>query len=95
MLVRSSDFVFRYGGEEFLVVLTETRTDQALAAADRVRAALQARETKAGRLQTFGVTASIGVAQHGGHPGENYLIMTADEALYRAKHAGRNRVERG
>ena len=93
--VRPSDFVFRYGGEEFLVVLVETRIDQALAVAERVRAALQGRAIKAGGLETFGVTASIGVAEHGGQPDENYLIKTADEALYRAKHAGRKRVERG
>ena len=93
--VRPSDFVFRYGGEEFLVVLVETRLDQAMAIAERVRAALQARAIKAGGLETFGVTASIGVAEHGGHPDENYLIKAADEALYRAKNTGRNRVERG
>ena len=58
--VRPSDFVFRYGGEEFLVVLVETRMDQAMAIAERVRAALQGREIKAGGLETFGVTASIG-----------------------------------
>ena len=50
---------------------------------------------KAGGLETFSVTASIGVAEHGGHPDENYLIKAADEALYRAKQTGRNRVERG
>lgn len=93
--VRPSDFVFRYGGEEFLVVLVETSLDQALAIAERVRAALEARQIKAGGVDTFGVTASIGVAEHGGHPDENYLVKTADEALYRAKQSGRNRVERG
>ena len=93
--VRPSDFVFRYGGEEFLVVLVETRLDQAMAIAERVRAALQGRAIKAGGLEPFSVTASIGVAEHGGHPDENYLIKAADEALYRAKNTGRNRVERG
>ena len=44
-------------------------------------------------LPPFSITASIGVAAHQGHPDENYLIKAADDALYRAKQNGRNRVE--
>ncbi|AYG94494.1 diguanylate cyclase [Brevundimonas naejangsanensis] len=91
--VRPSDFVFRYGGEEFLIVLVETTLQQAVAVAERTRQALEARDIKIGGAERLRVTASIGAAEHGGHPDENYLIKTADEALYRAKQAGRNRVE--
>ncbi len=91
--VRPSDFVFRYGGEEFLVVLVETGLRQAAIIAERMRQALAAKAVTASGLAPFHVTVSIGVAEHGGHPDENYLVKQADDALYRAKQAGRNRVE--
>jgi len=91
--VRPSDFVFRYGGEEFLIVLVETTLRQAVAVAERTRQALEARDIKIGGGGRLRVTASIGAAEHGGHPDEAYLIKAADTALYRAKQAGRNRVE--
>lgn len=92
--VRPSDFVFRYGGEEFLVVLVETGIEQAALVAERVRAALQQKAIKVGNSGELRVAASIGVAEHSGHPDENFLIKSADEALYRAKQGGRNRVVR-
>ncbi len=91
--VRPSDFVFRYGGEEFLVVLVETSLHQAATIAERMRLALAAKPIAAAGLPPFSITASIGVAAHQGHPDENYLIKAADDALYRAKQNGRNRVE--
>lgn len=90
--VRPSDFVFRYGGEEFLVVLVETSVDQAAIVAERVRQAVQEKPFKMGNLTHVEVTASIGVAEHCGHPDENFLIKSADTALYQAKQSGRNRV---
>jgi len=91
--VRPSDFVFRYGGEEFLIVLVETHLHQAATIAERMRLALAAKPITAAGLAPFNVTASIGVAEHRGHPDENYLVKAADDALYRAKQNGRNRVE--
>lgn len=91
--VRPSDFVFRYGGEEFLIVLVETSLRQAATIAERMRQALAAKSITASGLEPFHVTVSIGAAEHGGHPDENYLVKAADEALYRAKQNGRNRVE--
>ncbi|WP_303719445.1 diguanylate cyclase [Brevundimonas naejangsanensis] len=91
--VRPSDFVFRYGGEEFLVVLVETGLRQAAIIAERMRQALAVKAVTASGLAPFHVTVSIGVAEHGGHPDENYLVKQADDALYRAKQNGRNRVE--
>ncbi|WP_409020356.1 diguanylate cyclase [Brevundimonas vesicularis] len=92
--VRPSDFVFRYGGEEFLVVLVETDIEQAALVAERVRVALQQKSIKVGNSGELRVAASIGVVEHSGHPDESFLIKSADEALYRAKQGGRNRVVR-
>jgi len=91
--VRPSDFVFRYGGEEFLVILTETGAAEAGSVAERIRLALAASKLDAGTSESLCVTASFGVALHGGHPDQQYLIKAADEALYAAKAAGRNRIE--
>ncbi|QSR19573.1 diguanylate cyclase [Novosphingobium sp. KA1] len=91
--VRSSDFVFRYGGEEFLVVLVETGRDQAYDIAERIRADLERRDLEIENGQTLQVSASIGIACHTGHPDQKYLIKSADEALYKAKQNGRNRIE--
>ena len=90
--VRPSDFVFRYGGEEFLIVLNETGVEQARAVAERIRYALQQSAIEASAGEELRVTASFGVAAHGGHPDQKYLIKVADDALYAAKAEGRNRV---
>jgi diguanylate cyclase (GGDEF)-like protein len=89
--VRATDSAYRYGGEEFLVVLRETDEAGAGMLAERLRAAME--RTLARQPAGRGVTASFGVAQYGESralPGP--LVEAADRALYRAKHAGRNRV---
>ena len=92
--VRASDICCRYGGEELTLVLLDASLENTCKRAEVIRKALEAltltHEGKAlGKL-----TASFGVVsapQHGQHIGE--LLETADAALYRAKHGGRNRVE--
>ena len=91
--VRPSDFVFRYGGEEFLVVLTETAVGDAQIVAERIRLALEVTKLDTGTSEAIAITASFGIAAHGGHPDQQYLIKAADQALYAAKSAGRNRIE--
>ena len=88
---RGTDMVARYGGEEMALVLPETDSAGALVIAERIRSAVaHARhQTDQGALQ---VTASIGIATWPGTDPEA-LIDHADKALYRAKQAGRNRVE--
>ncbi|WP_173934746.1 GGDEF domain-containing protein [Chelativorans sp. Marseille-P2723] len=90
--VRNSDFVFRYGGEEFLIVLVETLSDQALMLAERLRGAFANRPVMLPDQTSVKVTISAGVASYEGHPDYQFLINAADRALYRAKNAGRNRV---
>lgn len=91
--VRPSDFVFRYGGEEFLIALVETDLGDAAAVAERIRQALAENVFQSDSGQELRMTASIGIAGHEGHPDQDYLIKKADDALYRAKRNGRNRIE--
>ncbi|WP_127144598.1 sensor domain-containing diguanylate cyclase [Pelagibacterium montanilacus] len=90
--LRKSDYVGRYGGEEFCVILPGVDADQALHIARRLRAAVESATIECdGR--TFKVTASIGMAvfdEH--HQSMPALLSTADKALYTAKGRGRNRV---
>lgn len=92
---RSGDTAYRYGGEEFLVVLPEQSLEAATAAADRLRKAVEElripHETNdPPRI----VTVSVGVAamSTGGSANADELFKQADAALYMAKEAGRNRV---
>lgn len=90
--IRKEDVVFRYGGEEFLVLCPATPHKAAINLAERIRAA--AATAYFGLLEPFfRVTVSIGMASYDANDA-NVEAMTkrADEALYRAKHAGRNRV---
>jgi diguanylate cyclase (GGDEF)-like protein len=88
--VRSYDWVGRYGGEEFLLILPGSDFEAARNRAEHLRAALQAAQMGEGD-KTFSVTASFGVAA--GFPANHEeMIQIADAALYRAKNAGRNCV---
>lgn len=88
--LRACDLGVRYGGEEFLLLLTDTALEDAMRAAERVRrrvAALEI-ETEQARLQ---VTVSIGVAQLRAGETVESMLARADAALYRAKATGRDR----
>ena len=92
--VRAVDVVARYGGEEFVVVLPETSAPGAQAFAERLREKFEAHEFSAHPHGTFHLTSSIGMSSYPGssiESGED-LLARADEALYRAKADGRNRV---
>lgn len=91
--LRESDFPARYGGEEFVVILPQTREDQAWTLAERLRDVIGQTVFRVQRKR-FRVTASIGIA--GVKPGAlakpESLIFKADQALYLAKASGRNMV---
>jgi diguanylate cyclase (GGDEF)-like protein len=90
---RSSDAVARIGGEEFAILMPETTLEQAFTVGERLRASIASAPCKSGGHE-FAVTVSIGVAQATvGMAGVHVLMKRADEALYRAKFLGRNRIE--
>ena len=90
--LRDQDYVGRWGGEEFLAVLPNADSRQALQIAERVRQAVAEHDWNRQGLDTP-VTLSIGVSQH--QPAEMIgdCVARADAALYASKHGGRNRVE--
>jgi diguanylate cyclase (GGDEF)-like protein len=94
--VRPGDRVYRYGGEEFILVLPATTAAEAGPVAERVRAAVEAAVVDIGGADPLRVTASLGLAfasadsPAGTDAGE--VVRRADEALYRAKAGGRNQV---
>ncbi|HNY49742.1 MAG TPA: GGDEF domain-containing protein [Smithella sp.] len=93
-VLRKTDFCGRYGGEEFLIVLTQTRLTEAKVFAERIRACVEeCLIFDAGGGQKTHVTVSIGLAEHLKNEGIYRTIARADEAVYKAKKNGRNRVE--
>jgi diguanylate cyclase (GGDEF)-like protein len=89
---RNSDIAGRLGGEEFAILLPETEAGQAQVVAERIRESVAARVLNFHKIR-FNVTVSIGIAPAAlGMSGVDVLLRAADEALYRAKHEGRNRV---
>jgi len=92
---RSGDTAYRYGGEEFLVILPEQSLEAAIATADRLRKAVEELQIPHEGNEPQGiVTLSVGVAaiSTGDSADADELLKQADAALYRAKEAGRNHV---
>ncbi|MHC4827291.1 MAG: GGDEF domain-containing protein [Planctomycetota bacterium] len=91
---RLTDVVGRYGGDEFMVLLPETDLPSSKRAAERVLEMVQARTIRhEGLGEGACVTISIGVAQGPSSEGWKTVLERADEALYRAKNEGKNRIE--
>jgi two-component system, cell cycle response regulator len=92
-VIRKEELFARYGGEEFAVVLPETPLDGALALCERIRSIIETHRFRFDN-KTFHITISLGLATTHGEetltPHE--LVRRADEKLYQAKRAGRNRV---
>lgn len=89
---RGSDYVFRYGGEEFVVVLVAVAERQAVVIADGLCKRISDSPVMLAGGDMLDVTASIGVAVYDGHPDYERVMSRADAAMYQAKKQGRNRI---
>jgi hypothetical protein len=88
--VRTTDSAYRYGGEEFCVLLRETGAESAMHFAERLRQRIEARFAAG---TTPGLTASFGVAEVSAETSTpRALVKAADAAMYASKRSGRNRV---
>lgn len=86
---RPSDILVRYGGEEFIIVATNTDFESAMILAERIRSAIEAAEFANKELK---ITSSFGVAQYIKGESEEELLKRTDKKLYQAKESGRNRT---
>ena len=92
VVLRKKDFVCRYGGEEFVVMLNRTGVDDGAGVAERLRQELARLEVRVGDA-VIGITASFGVAASRNGEDAKSMLQRADRALYRAKQGGRDLVE--
>lgn len=91
--IRRTDFAYRYGGDEFFVIMQHTNPDEAERVAERLRQQIEARTFEVAH-EKIGQTASIGIAgmPHPSIKSEQDLLQKVDEAMYEAKKAGRNKT---
>jgi diguanylate cyclase (GGDEF)-like protein len=92
--LRQSDLKCRYGGEEFVIVLIDSPLKEARQRLEKIRETVKAMEIQHGKDIIGGVTLSMGLVEaHDCDWTTNRLLQAADEALYAAKRAGRDRIE--
>ena len=95
--LRESDIASRYGGEEFVFLLPQTKLDEAIIVANRLKEAVENKkinieEYKIKDIKEISVTVSIGVSEYKNEKDHEMLYKKADNALYQAKETGRNKV---
>ena len=90
--LRKTDSAYRYGGEEFAVILPESEGDETLHFADRIRQAFESQASLAQPEESMGVTVSIGVAQYIRPEDITAFIKRTDKNMYIAKNSGKNRI---
>ncbi|MFW5857464.1 MAG: diguanylate cyclase [Planctomycetota bacterium] len=90
--LRETDIIARYGGEEFIMALPETTPEIAHRVAERLRERIENESFGTENGKPLQITVSIGLVSRLGQLDAKDLVASADEALYRAKRAGRNRV---
>jgi len=91
--IRDTDIVGRYGGEEFIIILPKTALSSAWVVAERLRSIIEKAQMKDSAGNVFAITVSQGLAGWERDEDAVSLISRVDEALYKAKEKGRNRVQ--
>ncbi|WP_161494493.1 diguanylate cyclase [Marinobacter salexigens] len=89
---RSGDYLFRLGGEEFLLIAVDMDGSQIERLAEKLRGRVEREKLLLPNGHAINVTVSAGVSCFDGHPDYQRLLRKADDALYKAKSSGRNRV---
>lgn len=89
---RAGDYVFRLGGEEFLILLVDTNKEGALRTANHIARAVREEKFVTANQDELHLTASIGVTLFDGHPDYSLSLSRVDKALYQAKSSGRDQV---
>ncbi|WP_104500945.1 diguanylate cyclase [Acinetobacter indicus] len=89
---KGSDYAFRVGGEEFLLLLVDSDWNRAQMIAETIRRRVEDTPIRSAEGESFKFTVSIGAVQYDGHPDYQRFLDAADAALYSAKNAGRNQV---
>ena len=90
--IRETDFISRYGGEEFVLIMPETNKDGGAQVAEKLRATIEKCPFHSNN-QKVPVTISIGIAEFDGEDNAVTVFERADKALYAAKEGGRNQVK--
>lgn len=90
--LRKMDTAYRYGGEEFTIILPGTHGEEARTVAERLRAAVAAEDFTCGKVSDLEITISIGVTQYRQDEEISSFVQRADKAMYQSKQAGRNKV---
>lgn len=90
--IRCADFVARFGGEEFVILLPDTDLNGAISTAENIRKIIESFKIKLADSKETSVTISLGVAERKGKESAEDILRKADTALYNAKENGRNRV---
>lgn len=89
-LLRESDYIFKIGGEEFIVLLPQTQIDKANLVSEKIRNSV---ENNLNTIENKKITISIGVTQVKEDDTEDLIFKRVDEALYQSKNNGKNRVK--
>ena len=94
-LLRDCDTIYRYGGEEFVVLLPETALQEAIRVAERIRIFVETESPRflTGITKTHGVTVSVGVASVPEDGSDaTALLQSVDDLMYKAKREGKNKI---
>lgn len=88
-ITRTTDYIGRWGGEEFLIICPNSDIEQGLSVASKLKEFIESHDFEIGKK----VTASFGITSYNKDDNPDQILARADKALYRAKHNGRNRIE--